>query len=85
MMTANLFNADFFKYFVFAQKLLPDFVNYDFYPVAWSLSIEEYFYLVFPLFLLLISKVKFSVWSGLSTVMYFLHESRRKRVEEVRL
>jgi peptidoglycan/LPS O-acetylase OafA/YrhL len=59
MMTSNLFNADFFKYLVFAQKLLPGFVNDDFYPVAWSLSIEEYFYLVFPLFLLLISKVKF--------------------------
>lgn len=59
LVTANLFTGDFFKYLIFAQKLWPDFVNDDFYPVAWSLSIEEYFYLVFPLFLLLISNVKF--------------------------
>jgi peptidoglycan/LPS O-acetylase OafA/YrhL len=59
MVTASLFNADFFKYLVFAQKLLPDFISDDFYPVAWSLSIEEYFYLFFPLFLILLNKVKF--------------------------
>jgi len=59
MMTGNLFNGDFFKYLIFAQKLLPEFINDDFYPVAWSLSVEEYFYLFFPLFLLLISKGNF--------------------------
>lgn len=59
MMTANLFNADFFKFLLFGQKLLPGFVNDDFFPVAWSLSVEEYFYLFFPLFLLLVSKGKF--------------------------
>jgi len=59
MITTNLFNDDFFKYLIFAQKLLPGFVNDDFYPVAWSLSIEEYFYLFFPLFLILVSKAEF--------------------------
>ncbi len=59
MVTQNLLNADFFKFLVFAQKLLPEFVSDDFYPVAWSLSVEEYFYLVFPLFLLLLSKQDF--------------------------
>ena len=59
MMTGNLFNGDFLKYLVFAQKLLPNFVNDDFYPVAWSLSVEEYFYLFFPIFLLLINKQNF--------------------------
>jgi len=55
LVTDNLINADFFKYLIFAQKLLPEFVNDDFFPVAWSLSVEEYFYLVFPLFLLLLT------------------------------
>jgi len=59
MMTGNLSNGDFFKYLVFAQKLLPNIVNDDFYPVAWSLSVEEYFYLFFPIFLLLINKKNF--------------------------
>lgn len=59
MVTDNLFDSDFFKYLIFAQKLFPGFVGDDFFPVAWSLSIEEYFYLGFPLFLLLISKVGF--------------------------
>ena len=59
LVTNNLFNGDFFKYLIFAQKLLPGFVNDDFYPVAWSLSIEEYFYLGFPLFLVFIGKGEF--------------------------
>jgi peptidoglycan/LPS O-acetylase OafA/YrhL len=59
LVTQNLFNADFFKYLVFAQKLWPGFVSDDFYPVAWSLSVEEYFYLVFPLFLLLLTRENF--------------------------
>lgn len=59
LVTGNLFNVDFFKFLVFAQKLLPDFVSDNFFPVAWSLSVEEYFYLAFPLFLMLLSKESF--------------------------
>lgn len=64
LVTDNLFNGDFFKFLVFAQKLLPDFVSDNFFPVAWSLSVEEYFYLVFPLFLILLSKETYikKVW-----------------------
>ncbi len=80
MVTDNLFNSDFFKYLIFAQKLLPDFLSDDFYPVAWSLSIEEYFYLVFPLFLLLLNKVEFInkvlfLFIGMTLVKVILSDS----------
>ena len=31
------------------EKAIPNFINHDYYPVAWSLSIEELFYLIFPI------------------------------------
>ena len=80
MMTGNLFNGDFLKYLIFAQKLLPNFVNDDFYPVAWSLSVEEYFYLFFPLFLIFLSKTEFInkvvfLFIGMTLVKVFLSDS----------
>ena len=53
-LTNNLFSSDFFKYLIFVQKIFPNFINNDYFPVAWSLSIEEIFYLVFPLLLVLL-------------------------------
>jgi len=44
----------FLSYFVFLQNSVS--LNPGFFLVAWSLSIEEWFYLLFPLMLLLISK-----------------------------
>ena len=32
--------------------MLSSFLENDYYPVAWSLSIEEYFYILFPLILI---------------------------------
>ena len=53
ILVASIFNdefgSDFFKYFFFVQKIIPNFLTSDYYPVAWSLSIEEFFYLLFPL------------------------------------
>ena len=46
------FTLDFVKYFLFLQDFLPNFLDTSYYPVVWSLSIEEFFYLVFPIFLL---------------------------------
>ena len=37
----ELFSMDFFKYLFFVQDLFPDFVSNNYYPVAWSLAIEE--------------------------------------------
>ena len=56
ILTNNLFSNDFFKYFTFSQKIYPDFLINDYYPVAWSLSIEEFFYILFPLILLCFNK-----------------------------
>lgn len=49
-----LFNYDFslenaFRYFIFSQNLSRP--HPDFFPEAWSLSVEEWFYLLFPLLL----------------------------------
>jgi peptidoglycan/LPS O-acetylase OafA/YrhL len=44
---------DFLRYLVFAQNLMNG--DNPFYGVAWSLAIEEWFYLLFPLVLLLFS------------------------------
>jgi peptidoglycan/LPS O-acetylase OafA/YrhL len=52
----NLFTLDFFKYLFFLQNLFVVAVENDFFSIAWSLSVEEWFYIVFPLFLLLFYK-----------------------------
>ena len=55
-LTSELFNKDFFKYLFFIQKITPNFINNDYYPVAWSLSIEELFYLFFPILIIASNK-----------------------------
>ena len=55
---SNNFNFDFFKFLFFIQKAIPNFVNNDYFMVAWSLSIEEFFYLIFPIYLIILSKIK---------------------------
>ena len=53
---SNSYNLDFIKYIFFIQKIMPDFVTNDYFMVAWSLSIEELFYLLFPLYLIFLHK-----------------------------
>jgi peptidoglycan/LPS O-acetylase OafA/YrhL len=55
----ELFSGDFFKYLFFTQKIIPNFINNDYYPIAWSLSIEELFYLLFPLIIIIFNKNNF--------------------------
>ena len=59
ILTGYFFNKDFFKYFFLIQKFLPNFIYNDYYPIAWSLSIEEFFYLLFPLSLIFSNKKNF--------------------------
>ena len=52
----DVLGRDFFKYLLFIQKIIPNFLSSDYYPVAWSLSVEEFFYLFFPLILIFLGK-----------------------------
>ena len=79
-LTNELFSKDFFKYLLFIQKITPDFVNNDYYPVAWSLSIEELFYLFFPILILIFNKQNIIkniiiIFFGILIFKYFLTES----------
>ena len=58
-LTNQLFTLDFFKYLTLTQKFLPEFIGNDYFPVAWSLSIEEIFYLLFPILLIFLNKKNF--------------------------
>ena len=64
---SNNFNLDFFKFLIFIQKIIPNFVESNYFMVAWSLSIEEFFYLLFPIYLILYKKT-----SALRLVIYFI-------------
>jgi peptidoglycan/LPS O-acetylase OafA/YrhL len=55
-LTSQLISFDFLKYLFFIQKITPTFLINDYYPVAWSLSIEEFFYLTFPILVLCFNK-----------------------------
>jgi peptidoglycan/LPS O-acetylase OafA/YrhL len=57
MLTSNLYTQQFLRYLFFAQNLGSIDASNDFFPVAWSLSIEEWFYLLFPIFLLVLTRV----------------------------
>lgn len=53
LITDNIFSKDFFLYLFFLNKTLPNILDIDYFAVAWSLAVEEYFYLLFPLFIYL--------------------------------
>ena len=53
----NNYSYDTLKYLFFIQKIYPNFVKNDYFFVAWSLSIEEWFYFIFPIFLILFNKL----------------------------
>ena len=46
---------DAFRYALYLQNPWRQLNHIDYYPVAWSLSVEEWFYLVFPASLMLVS------------------------------
>lgn len=51
ILSGNLFTDEFFKLIVFSQNMF-SLPRNEFFVAAWSLSVEEWFYIVFPLFLL---------------------------------
>jgi peptidoglycan/LPS O-acetylase OafA/YrhL len=59
ILTDHIFDVNFFKYLFLIQKFIPNFIDNDYFPVAWSLSIEEVFYLLFPLVLIFLTQKNF--------------------------
>jgi peptidoglycan/LPS O-acetylase OafA/YrhL len=57
ILTANLFTPQFLHYLFFVQNIASVDASNDFFPIAWSLSVEEWFYLLFPLFLLGLGRI----------------------------
>ena len=53
------FDSDSIKYLFFSQNIIENFVDFDYFTIAWSLSVEEFFYLLFPLFLIFFHKIRF--------------------------
>ena len=77
ILTNQLFDTSFFKYFFLIQKIIPSFIENDYYPVAWSLSIEELFYLLFPLILIFLNnknflKISILIFISIILIKYFL-------------
>ena len=52
----ELFTINFFKYLFFIQDFFPNFISNQYYPVVWSLAIEEFFYLIFPILIIFFGK-----------------------------
>ena len=53
------FDFDTIKYLFFAQNITQNFLIYDYFSIAWSLSVEEYFYIIFPLLIIFFRKFSF--------------------------
>ena len=70
ILVSTIFNelgsADFWRYSLYIQNLFGQHNKLDYYPVAWSLSVEEWFYVVFPLFMIASSRL----WAKHSVTNY---------------
>ena len=53
----KIFTLFFIKYLFFVQNFQKILVNIDYFSISWSLSVEEWFYIIFPLFLIFSSKL----------------------------
>jgi peptidoglycan/LPS O-acetylase OafA/YrhL/lysophospholipase L1-like esterase len=56
-LTGNLMSADFVRYLFYVENLFSAANHVDFYPVAWSLAVEEWFYLLFAPALFLVASL----------------------------
>jgi peptidoglycan/LPS O-acetylase OafA/YrhL len=56
-LTGNLMTADFARYLFYVENLFSSANHVDFYPVAWSLAVEEWFYVLFAPALFLVARL----------------------------
>jgi len=63
------FNPDFFKYLFFMQKIIPNFLSNDYFMVSWSLAIEEFFYFLFPIYLIFLGR-KYPIFSLVLFILF---------------
>ncbi len=66
------FDKDTLKYLFFIQNISKEFTNFDYFYVAWSLSVEEFFYLIFPIFLINLKNFNFLKISFLFILIVYL-------------
>lgn len=52
LMTDHFGSNDFLRYLVYCQNLFAQHNVHDYFTVAWSLSVEEWFYILFPMCLI---------------------------------
>lgn len=73
--TGHFFTFDLVRYAVYMQNLFSQANSYDFFPVAWSLAVEEWFYLTFAPILFFLAKLlrqsdrKFTAFFGVCFVL----------------
>jgi peptidoglycan/LPS O-acetylase OafA/YrhL len=68
ILTGHLFDQNFFRHLFFLQNLSSIDDAEDFFAPAWSLSVEEWFYVLFPLYLAMMSYLRCSI--GFSAFMF---------------
>ncbi len=57
LMTGKLWSADTLRYLFYVENLVGSANATDFYPVAWSLAVEEWFYLLFAPLMFLVGRL----------------------------
>jgi len=57
LLANQLFSLDFARYVFYVQNLFRQHNAVDFFPIAWSLSIEEWFYVTFPILIFCLGRV----------------------------
>lgn len=69
----NIFDSDTIKYTFFIQHFFDGHLNQNYFPIAWSLAVEELFYLLFPIILVLFRSFRFSnIIIGFVFLIYLL-------------
>src|ERR1700730_7090589 len=70
ILTGHIFDGDFFRHLFFVQNLFSVDEPDDLFAPAWSLSVEEWFYVLFPLYLVLMKYLRCTI--GFSAALFVL-------------